>query len=390
MRVAKILLFFIFLSGAISLRAQTNFLKGYYISMNKDTIRGYIENRSEDRNSNLCVFKETLTSKVMELYPQDILGFTIEDRDFYEKHLFNRKNGAQVNGFLRVIIRGRLSLLSYQSMYFVKDSSGQIFEISEDIVLWVTDDNLNLKEDSYGLAILKDLMKDCSELSGDLGEREFQSKLNLTNLFIKYNTCVGSSIIKGEKMRVKPHADFGLLGSSTLSQLTYSSTLGTVSFDNDLSLSLGVFTSFFFPKLTEKFRVVSEVTYSSFSNYHYFATGTTSNDLFVDYSSLKIPLFFRYNFKQVFFDLGVQNQFVINQDLRWRVETVRQNIVYTEQIPEAPLKSFTSGYLVGVGANLKVVNHTLGSSFRFSNLKNLNNNDQTVLRNFELILFFQF
>lgn len=182
MRTTKILLFSIFYFVALSLHAQTNFQKGYYIATTQDTIRGYIDYRSERRNYRLCVFKESLNSEAVRLYPQDIMGFGIENQDFYVKRSFISRKGEEIDGFFKVIIRGKLSLLRYQSRYFAENENKDLFEISQRKEV----SGRKIRDDYHGLGTLKILLKDCSEISESYLEKEYKLTAHFADIFKRH------------------------------------------------------------------------------------------------------------------------------------------------------------------------------------------------------------
>jgi hypothetical protein len=362
MSVTKVSLFLIFLFGAVTLKAQTNFLKGYYITATQDTIQGYIDYRSEQRNYKVCVFRETLNSKSITIYPQDIVGFAVENKDLYEKHAFLSRTGEEMYGFFKVIVRGNLSLLRYQSRYFAKNSEGDMFEISKRRI--VSDGKV--REDYYGLGMLVVLMKACDEITGSFLEKEYKSTSNLIHLFKRYNSCIGSSIFESGAIKIKPHLDFAGQVALTASNLSFSSSLEKAKPGTDLSFGFGGFASLFLPRVDERIRLLLEVSYGQYGEYSYFTSGNTVNDLFVDYKYVKTPVFIRYSNNKLFLDIGFQNQFILNEDLKWRVETVQLDNVFTRDGRMIPFNKLSSGLLVGLGIRYKVSNRVIMSSVRFS------------------------
>lgn len=382
---AKILLFFIFLTCFINVNAQTNFIKGYYVNNAQDTIHGYVDYRSEKRNYNILVFKKELNSKPIRLNPEDIIGFTVDNKDFYEKQNFKNRKGEALYGFFRIIIRGKLSLLRYHSRYFAKNLEGEVFEISKRTEL----SDGKIREDYYGLGMLKVLMKDCNGISSDFLEKEYKSTSNFIRIFRIYNSCVNSALLEPSKVTIKPHLDLGVIVSPTITKLSLGSSLKDASFDKELSLGFGVFASLFLPKVDENIRLVLEANYSKYSQYAYFSSGNTNNDLFVDYSSVKIPVFIRYSFNRFFFDAGIQTQFITNQNFRWRIETIQQSNIYTDEGEVTPLNNRTTGYLVGVGLKQSILNHPVRASIRFSHVQALNHPNKPMFRTVELSISFQ-
>ena len=363
----------------MELSAQTNFLKGYIILPSQDTIRGYVDYRAEKRNNKLCYFKGELNNNAKRFNPEDIIGFAVEDKDFYERHSFKSRKGEELYGFFKVLLRGKISLLRYQSRYFAKDPNGKIFEVTKGREI----SEGKVRDDYYGLGILKALMKDCDDVPGVL-EMEYKLTPNFLYIFKKYNECVGVTTYVTQKITINPHVDLGIQVSPTIANLSLNSPFEAANFQNKLSSGVGGFASVFIPKGDENLRVVLETTYSMYKYYSYFSSSNTNNDLFVDFSCLKFPVLLRYKIGKLFIDLGVQNQFILNQELRWRVETIQQNVILTGDGQVAPFKKWSNGFLAGVGFKYKVSNFRILTSVRYSNNQTLNLPYKPVFQTIEL------
>ena len=383
---SKLLFFFLLFIGVTKGEAQTNFFKGYYVTPARDTIHGFIDYRSERRNYRLCIYRESLSSKAVNLYPKDIIGFTVDDKDFYETHTLKSKKGEELYGFFKVLVRGKLSLLRYVSRYFVKESDNTVSEISK--TSEITEDR-KLKEDYSGLGMLIFLMKDCEETSSSYLQRQFKTHVNYIELFERYNRCVGSQFQRTRKIVIRPHFDFGLQASPVINAFKFNTSLMQATFEKKVSFSVGGFVSIFLPKVNENTRLIVETTYNTYSNYSYFSFDLSNNDLFIDYSCLKVPLLIRYGQTKFFIDIGIQNQFILDQNLKWRVETLTQNGVNTTDGDIPQLTNRSSGYLIGMGLNYKLVNHAVKSSLRFSNIRDRNHLNNPIYQTIEFIFAFQ-
>jgi hypothetical protein len=385
MQNLKLIIVVLIFFNVVQAQAQTNFLKGYYINLEGDTVRGYIDYRSETRNFSVCGFKANLTAKPIKLFPDDILGFVISDTDFFERHSFKGRKNETLYGFFNVIMRGKLSLLRFEDRYFVKNDKNEVLEITKT----QTSSNGTIKADFYGLGILKVLMQDCAETNSAFLEAQYNSTPNYTYIFQKYNRCVNSPFIKTKKLKIKPHVDFGLQASLTATNLNFSSTLGLASMDTDFSGGGGVYASVFIPKVNDNLRLMIEATYGRYNQYDYFTDENQSNDLFVKYSMIKLPVFFRISSNKLFFDFGVQNQFILNQDITWRVETTIQNTIFTQNGEVVPLNSASMGILAGAGVQYDLFDRVARTSLRYSQTKSSKHPNQPVYQTLEFIFSLQ-
>ncbi|HLF35256.1 MAG TPA: hypothetical protein VI583_13520 [Cyclobacteriaceae bacterium] len=385
MKIAKILLFFIFLAGNLRSEAQSNFVKGYYITNSLDTVRGYIEVRSGSWNNKKCVFRAELSSRAEKYYAPDIDGYVIDDKEYYESHVYSGRNGQKLNGFFKVLVRGSLSLLYYKTRYFAGILTGEVYEIPKRGELTDEEESANFA----WMGVLKLLMKDCDYLSGDFLENEYRSNPNLAEIFIKYNNCMNSVYFKTRNVKVNPHFGFGLELSPTITKLNLNTDLEGAKFNEKLFFGFGAFTKIFLPKIDENISLIAEAAYNSYRDYAYFSTQQTNNDVWVDFSILRLPILIRYNPNRFFFDAGIQNLVILDQNTRWRVETFQSNTILTSEDQIEPLNKWSAGFLIGAGIRKKFSNYAIGSSLRYSLNQSFGHPNNPVIQSIELLLSFQ-
>ena len=371
-----------------SVAAQTDFLKGYYTNHEGDTVHGLINYGSEKKNSMYCIFKPDPDSKPARLSPEDINSFAILDRDYYEKQSFESRNGETLHGFFRVLIEGDLSLLRYQSRYFAKDSRGELYEISNSHE--VVDGKV--RKDYKGLGMLMTLMGNCTEITKATLEWEYRTTPDFPKLFVKYNRCIGSKVTEHEKIKRRPDFTLGLQFSPAVTQGKWNQVMKDAVFEKDFSVVGGLFLSVYVPGVKENLLLMTEVVYGQYDQYAYFPStnevdNVTHNDLFVEYSFLKIPIFVRYG-QKLFFDIGLQNYVVLDQNLKWRVESLQANDVFTKDSPVEPVMN-SSGFLVGLGYKYELLGRTATSSLRFSRTVKKNHFYTPTLETLEFIQSFQ-
>lgn len=352
-------------------KCQTNFLPGYYLKTKTDTVRGLIEYLSESRNARFCVFKATEAAKAITLYPGDVIGYCISNKQWFESHTAVEKGNRKVVGFFRVLVLGRLSLLAFQSKHFV-EINDSIYDISktEEIV------EGKLIEDFRGLGILKSLIHDCPEVD------YFKVHRNVTvsdyvDIVTKYNSCKGNSSRQAERIKIKPKFSLGLQASPTLTTLKLTSGALIANITNDLHFKAGIFVSCFIPKMNENIRLVGEASIGEFNNYSFFWNVNSNNDLFVKYSYLELPVLLRFG-KGIFVDLGINNQFILSQNQSWRIEKVTPIDVQTENGQPNPLHSWTSGVLLGMGLQRNLFHHSIRYIVRMNAFRNHNETYQSI------------
>lgn len=129
-------LFFISLLAFLAsqvLFSQSEFLEGYILKSEHDTLYGKIENRSYYQNSIQVNFIENNRNNVVKFSPDEIFGYRFSNGKYYISENV-RINGHQKNIFLEYIVNGRLNIYIYQDKllwnhYFVSKDSLPIEEL---------------------------------------------------------------------------------------------------------------------------------------------------------------------------------------------------------------------------------------------------------------------
>lgn len=386
-RTNLIILFLVFITCAADLRAQTNFLRGYYITLEQDTIHGYIGYGAEIKLYKGCMFKTDLESPSRRISPENALGFVVGNQDFYERHIVDNEEEARPF-FFRVLIRGKLSLLRYRSRYFAKDLTGTVFEVTRksEVV------GGQVRNDYSGLGLLKTHMDDCEELGAGFLENEYGKKgvPDYVGIFRTYNSCLGGKVVESADISIKPHVGLAFQLMPTFTRVTLTTPHGPAH-SEWMYGSVGAVASIFIPKTFEHLRIQVEVNYQKGSLYVYQDGLNQKSDFFVDVSALKTPVLIRYG-RKVFVEVGVQSQWLLGQNLRWRVETIRQQVIDGElrKVVEAefreidPLDVNMTGYIGGLGVKSKISRYPVTASVRVSEIRSPEHSNEWVFQSVEL------
>lgn len=364
MKVGISLLIF-FLLGVGCLSAQTNFVKGYYVTSSKDTIHGYIDYRFS-RLSRQMVFKKDTDAIHLRFTPKDsIIGFAIDNRDYYENHPFKTPEGEVIQVFYRVLVHGKITLLKHEKKYYLKTEEGQIYDLTSTKVI-----EGKLQADLKTFGVIKVIMSDCGSINANDLEEEFKNHGSFESFIRQYNECTGSSNSGGEKIKIKPYLEVGLTGSPQFMNMRFGSALSKLKLELEPNYSAGIYTSLFIQGMNENSRLLFELTYSDFSDYGFFSRGGDNNyDLFIDFSSLRIPVYFRYNPNKLFFDVGLNQIYLFRQELLMRQERVNMNnanSIDTYDAETKPFSKWSPGVLVGAGMKHAIAGWPIYTSLRFT------------------------
>ena len=99
--------------------AQSNFKQGYIISLQRDTIYGLINYRTDRLNAKCCIFQKKECTESREIPPGEILGYRFTDNErYYISRSIEVEKGKQAElVFLECLIQ------SVNSLYFYNDDS---------------------------------------------------------------------------------------------------------------------------------------------------------------------------------------------------------------------------------------------------------------------------
>jgi len=180
-----------------------NFLKGYYVNMNSDTIHGYVEYRSLAVMNRSIRFKEDFDSEPIRLRPGTTRSVVLENKNFFDAFSYTPTNGLPVTGFFKKIIKGHADLYEYDNQrFFVKKEGGEFVEITKKKM--PTDDS-KMAIDYYGLGMLRTLMADCPAIDESFLSNEYKGITNYRKIVTTYNRCFPEGSIEFPDIVIPVH-----------------------------------------------------------------------------------------------------------------------------------------------------------------------------------------
>ncbi|MDR0546710.1 MAG: hypothetical protein LBG77_03880 [Dysgonamonadaceae bacterium] len=108
----KLLCLFCLSGWAIALTAQTNYLPGYIITLENDTLFGQIDYRDDYTLGSICRFEDQQGVKT-EFSPNEIVAYRFIDSRYFVSKAIDRQKY-----FLEFLISGRMNV------YYLRDSKG--------------------------------------------------------------------------------------------------------------------------------------------------------------------------------------------------------------------------------------------------------------------------
>jgi hypothetical protein len=380
--------------------AQQNFLPGYYINIKGDTINGYIDYRKWELTPKTIQFKAELSTTTQTFSPHDIKEFKVANEKFIsatvdveisptDKEVYKDYNPElkiiQETVFLHVLINGSKSLLflgrEKEQFYINTDSAITLLAYKKYMKLlgWNSeimhnDIKTSLIENKKYVGQLMIYLNDCPTIKPLINKTGYNKK-SLERLFISYyKNCRSSEPVSIEETPEKATTTFGITAGTTLSALSFNSTvvlgqtdhydyLRNTNFPGSTNYSMGVYLEYMLARKIRKFSFYNELLYTSFQfkgNYlRYLNEDRYSNfKTELNYSYLKLFSMLRYNIPMgkmnMFAGGGMSNgikitekNYLINTTTFYSTETTTES----KAIPETKKHEF--GYVLGIGTSLK-------------------------------------
>lgn len=307
----------LFLCMSVYSFAQISFEKGYYIDNSGQKTECYIKNVDWKNNPSEFQYRISETSENKTASINEVQTFGIYNAVKYERYTVSIDESLQTINeleasdqpnwkirtlFLKVVVEGKASLYSYVDSnlrkYFIKTETVELEQlVYKKHMINATE----MGENKQYKRQLWDAFK-CKDISSGKIKNTMYKKNDLIKLFEIYNNCGGDSFTNyDEKVKrdrfnisIKPGINFSSvdIGNSGLPNYNFD-------FGSKTSFQLGVEGEFILNFNKNKWAIVAEPTYISYSGeqeFIYIQTPslTRSTNVVIDYSAIEVPIGLRY------------------------------------------------------------------------------------------------
>lgn len=281
-----LVILFIFLN--LTGYSQINYEKGYYINNSGQKVDGFIKNKDWSNDPTEFDFKITLKTESNLLSIDVVKEFGVYGDIKYVRKTVNldrSSNRAEklsdkkepkfetVKIFLKVLVDGEATLYSYTDynlkrfFYKLKDSSVEPLVYKKYILSY----NKVAENDKFKQQLFLSLK--CSDITIKDLEKLRYKKNQLIELFVKYNQCQDSDYIQYDNQKSTKGKDWFNLNlrlglnysSATLTKKTILRDIPYPDFDRKLGLRLGLEAEAILPFNNNKWSIIFESTYQSYS-----------------------------------------------------------------------------------------------------------------------------
>ena len=268
--------------------------KGYMITLENDTIQGFIKEDKRDVLAYQFLFKKTIDGRAKTISPSEAIGFYFEPSFYFNRILIKTGRGKEEYQFIRKLMDGYTNL--YQIVngieleyVLIKENGEQLHIAQNDVV-----DGGSYKVDTKYFGALKHFLKDCEEIMKIKSIR--YNEKSIANLVAQYNNCkapnsISKSLGQGRKLTVKPGLTVGFR--------RYNMKISDLQPPNQkyegkgADLRFGVLFSLgYFRKLS----LQTGIIYNQYATEGQYTYSLGFGQLSHKFSNLDVPILLRYNF----------------------------------------------------------------------------------------------
>jgi hypothetical protein len=352
--------------------AQASFLPGYLLTNNKDTIKGYIDFRNNDKNSKKCSFRVNQKAEIVTYSPGEIKEYRINGGKYFISKEVKSKDSKEMY-FLEYMVDGITDLYYYWNdgpHYMIEKKNGEIFELTNEEKSVITNGKEYLHKTHSYTGWLKVIFQDCPQIFSmiDKAPLENKSLIRITKKYHEY-VCDDEKCIIYENtlpfLRVKfaPVISVGFSAFKLGSDQEFPANYGP-----KILPSAGLVLKFTFPKWNDKFALLfgNEFQTTQFKeNDNPLLLNTPAiREASISSSDIKTTLAFKYTFPQgrikPTFQVGYCNHSLLKWEVKSHAEATYNGYTRIYDYSEGPFVKSLNGVSVGPGCEFKALGNKIG------------------------------
>jgi len=366
-----------------------DFREGYVILNNNDSINGLVSYSAGNKNLARCTFKVTRRSDIVYYSPSEIqsYGFYSDKKFISLQHSDEALPEGKV--FVRVLAEGPLNLYRYSNVYLIRKDVITVLPLPKNQKI-ETKKGQMLKEDKRYVGLLNLAMADCS-LNAN---KTTYSEMDLTKLVLAYNECKGQ---KTQHKYVKPifKMNFQIFAGYMQSNMTMN-LYDDVTFNPSHTIFGGLGAEVSSPRIFDRLFFSLQGWYVNAIYQTYFEkkqSGDVHEDIIMDFTYVKVPIGFRYNFKRrntPYIKAGFSTSFLVEESIKTLTEReILNGNVFTEvSYGGYDIKYKAYGYWMTIGYEHIIRNNL--RLFSEAQYENANGFIGTPIQNFSHVNNFNF
>lgn len=381
-KIEKFIKFGSLLIGILSFQigfSQENYIPGYVIRNNSDTLFGLVDYRDWANNPDKISFKTSIENNTVSFTPTDIIEFRV-GAEIYVSGIINTEvsqvqtskldDDDQLNikvdtTFLQTLFRGEKNLFYYKNStgrenFYIQQDKGFELLIYKRYLIHQDGRHRSAENITY-LGQLSLYLSDCKTINSRLTNTLYKQN-SLIKLFQYYYKC-SSSDISFQKDVDKVRVEKGIMAGVSLTSLKFRSEsleyLAEANYSLSINFSTGLYLDLILPRNHGKWSINNEILlstykvkgrYEDYQHENFYSTTTTE----IGYSYLKINNLGRYKYPIgrlfLFLNAGISNGFAFNETNYKRKES---KFYSTERVVEElalnDTRKLEHGIILGTG-----------------------------------------
>jgi outer membrane protein W len=385
-RLSFILLFALF-SSFIS--AQTNFIDGYIITNEQDTIYGMINFKTDKDNCNRCEFKSAPNVPVKTYLPGEIHAYRFSKvGKYYVSHPITIAH-VERNVFLEFLVDGTMDLYYYldgdKSYYFFENESNQLIALTKKADEFVS--KTQYKEDNSYKGVLSYIFRDYPSIEKKINKLEF-NRISMVKLTKEYHTLTceaGQPCIEFENKYEEQYIDLRFNVYAGLVYIQYLFDQETMAeFYNATAYTptIGAQVMLTYPRITKNLSLVLDFSLTNLNLntdysglFNYFPRNKRDYDYSMQAQMFTGKLGFRYTYLKgnirPFVEIDGNFTYLFNLSNRLSIKeyTSEDNFYVNEIESYGLLENRFVGYSLNIGLNYRIYkNHFLNLTIGYDHL----------------------
>jgi len=188
---AKSLILLILLSlGSLESFSQNDFRKGFIVTLNLDTIHGFVDYTNPDLRSRTCIFRIDENSQIERYNADELNSYFVSNKIFESKDV--NIADSLMPMFVEYLVNGIVDLYFLQfrgRQYFFIEKDGKMYKLSGEDQEIAPDGSIRYRKSNQYIGILSWIMADAKDFRETIYTTEFNHR-SLVDLTKKYHDIV--------------------------------------------------------------------------------------------------------------------------------------------------------------------------------------------------------
>ncbi|MBL7737187.1 MAG: PorT family protein [Chitinophagaceae bacterium] len=382
-----LLLAILILCSALTLPVygQKNFAPGYLISLQGDTLNGYINYKDWTAAPKQIVFRESLNGADAVYTALSIRSFWVDGK-FYAGSIVQADrtptavselsyspeyNFVADTVFLEGLMVGGKSLFYYRDKdgldhFYIQKDDGYTLLLFKKYLRDIPSQNINraIVSDNTYISQLIEYLDGCPDLQDRIKNTDYGFN-SLVDLFKRYYGCRNLNVVH-QRQKEKIKAAFGLLAGVSNTRLSFSSDMNSsfdyltkASYPSSYSFTGGISLDLILPRNKGKWSINNDLLYSSFTtngNWEEYrsAESYTKSETSFAFSHIKLMTMVRYRFDigkaPLYINGGITNGLGKEKKNYRRTETKTYSTpTISESKALTSVRTYEQGLVLGLG-----------------------------------------